>query len=80
MLDNMRSSSASGFSLYESSFSRSLSNFRKLFQLSLNNTCVKFNGKINQQMEGLSMGQSLATILANNFENQFETQCLAKSI
>ena len=53
-------------------------NFRKLLELSLNDTYFKFNGKIYKQKEGLAMGASPSPIIANIFLNHFETHCLAE--
>ena len=53
-------------------------NFQKILQLALNNTYLKFNGKIYEQKEGLAMGASLSPTVANIILNYFETNCLAE--
>ena len=53
-------------------------NFRKLLELSLSDTYFKFNGKIYEQTEGLSIGASLSPIVANILLDHFETRSLAK--
>ena len=52
-------------------FSRS--DFRKLLQLSLQDTYFKFNNSVYKQVDGLAMGSSVSPIIANIFLNHFET-------
>jgi len=50
--------------------------FRKLLNLSLNDTYFKFNNSIYKQVDGLAMGSPLSPVAANIFLNFFETSLL----
>jgi len=52
------------------------SQFRKLLNLSLNDTYFKFNNSIYKQLDGLAMGSPLSPVAANIFLNFFETSIL----